>query len=272
VVATGLALRTLRAQAELEASSRALLESRAAELEAFAGRVAHDLRDPLTAMSLRLSLARRAPPAELVPDLIRPLSEQIESLNRTIDALLTFARAGGRPDPDARAQVADVVRAVVADVEPLAREARAELRVEDLPSATVACASGALRSVVANLVHNALKYLDGGERRIVTLSADVRRGRVRVTIADTGRGVPPGQEQRVFEPFVRLQPAAARGIGLGLATVKRIVETHGGAVGVRPTPGGGASFWFELPLAGDAARALSASGRRRPSEDRPLPS
>ncbi len=80
-----------------------------------------------------------------------------------------------------------------------------------------------------------------------------QRGRVRVEVADTGAGLPEEMQQRVFEPYVRLDKSRP-GIGLGLATVRRLVLAHGGKVGVSPNAGTGAVFWFELPLSEAVAR------------------
>jgi len=75
---------------------------------------------------------------------------------------------------------------------------------------------------------------------------------VRVEVADTGPGLPPGSEQLVFEPFRRAGNSHLPGLGIGLATVKRIVEAYGGRLGVWSTPGRGSTFWFELPEAAAA--------------------
>jgi signal transduction histidine kinase len=71
---------------------------------------------------------------------------------------------------------------------------------------------------------------------------------MRFEVVDTGPGLPPGSEDRVFEPYCRLTEGDEQGLGLGLATVKRLVEGHGGHVGVKSTSGG-CTFWFDLPLA-----------------------
>ena len=76
----------------------------------------------------------------------------------------------------------------------------------------------------------------------------------RLEVEDTGPGIPPEAQQTIFEPFVRVSPAKAAGTGLGLATVKRLVEAHGGRLGVQSKPDAGSLFWVELPLvSGDPA-------------------
>jgi signal transduction histidine kinase len=96
-----------------------------------------------------------------------------------------------------------------------------------------------------------VKYIDGGRAREVELRVIRRPPQVLVEIEDGGRGLPPKTEQAIFEPYFRLDHDDVPGLGLGLATVKRLVEGYGGEVGVRSRPGHGSCFWFTLPLAPD---------------------
>src|SRR2546426_8379763 len=118
--------------------------------------------------------------------------------------------------------------------------------IEDLSDCMVACSPGVLLSVLGNLLRNGLKYLGDAEIRQVFLRARQRRGRVLFEVEDTGPGIPPELGTRIFEPYIRGADTGAPGIGLGLATVKRLVESHGGSLGVRAGARGGALFWFEL--------------------------
>ncbi|GAC1603686.1 MAG: hypothetical protein NVS4B10_16340 [Myxococcales bacterium] len=119
----------------------------------------------------------------------------------------------------------------------------------------MACSTGALLSVLGNLLRNALKYIGDGDRRLVTLRVAAGRGRVRIEVEDTGPGIPAESlDAKVFHAYVRGPGAAQPGIGLGLATVQKLVLAHGGAVGVKAAPAGGALFWVELPRAMDPER------------------
>jgi signal transduction histidine kinase len=97
-------------------------------------------------------------------------------------------------------------------------------------------------------VRNAIKYIGDGPRREVVARATVDAGKVHLVVQDSGPGLPPGAERKIFEPYVRVGDTRQPGMGLGLATVKRIVEAHHGKVGVHSTSGSGASFWVDLPL------------------------
>jgi two-component system sensor histidine kinase KdpD len=103
--------------------------------------------------------------------------------------------------------------------------------------------------VLVNLVSNASKFTPPGQS--IDLVFSRRANHLRVTIADRGPGLPRGRTAQLFEPFYRAAPAVRsgkEGVGLGLAIVKNIVEAHGGRVGASNRRGGGARFWFELPL------------------------
>jgi signal transduction histidine kinase len=123
----------------------------------------------------------------------------------------------------------------------------------------VACSAGALTSIVGNLVQNALKFVTSEERREVRIRwAEVDRG-VCIEVQDSGPGVAPELRDAVFEPFVRAG-GAKPGVGLGLATVKKLCQGHGGSVGVRSAPGGGATFAVVLPCGEPPAARAGAPG------------
>jgi len=244
----GIALVALRAARhytnELFAKGR-FLERQAAELDLFAGRVAHDVRTPLTATSLSLDLLDRS---TFEPN-GAAIARGRRSLRRAfivLDALLEFARAGARPAPDACANVRPVIDGLLDELGPLAERAGVELRCEPFAPCAVACSSGILVTVLSNLTQNAIKYLEG-DVRVVRLRVLPQAERVRFEVIDTGTGIPAELHASIFEPFVRGPHLSQEGTGLGLATVKRICEAHGGHVGVESAEGRGSCFWFDLP-------------------------
>jgi signal transduction histidine kinase len=115
--------------------------------------------------------------------------------------------------------------------------------------ASVSCANGVLASVLSNLLRNAIKHMGSSARRQIEVRIDARNDRVRFEVQDTGPGLPPELIAHVFDPYVRGARTSEPGLGLGLATVRRLVEGHNGRYGVVSRPGDGATFWFELPAA-----------------------
>jgi signal transduction histidine kinase len=240
-VATLLAARTIRRQIGRE-------RERSTELEAFAGRVAHDLTSPLNAVALALELERQDRDQARV---VRRRGVALSSLMRVrglVDGLLDFARAGARPDPSVRTAVDHLLPPLLDELRAGAEPIGVTLSCR-LPSpCEVDCAPGVLTSLITNLVRNAVKYMGDREVRQVTVRVLGGAGTVRVEVDDTGPGLSPELAARAFDPYVRgSSTGGTPGIGLGLATVKRLVEGHGGEVGVSSPPGGGARFWFELP-------------------------
>jgi signal transduction histidine kinase len=229
-----------------------LLEQRADELEAFAGRVAHDVVGPLSAASLALDLiARGKASPERAARAIEAGRAGISRARMIADGLLAFARAGAQPEPGARADVAEVVAGAFKDIAADAAERGIALGAEVEGAGPIACNPGVLASLVSNLVRNAVKYgARGPAPRIVVRACNVQdrgRARVRIEVQDNGPGLPAELGAQIFEPYVRGQNSGQPGIGLGLATVKRIAVAHGGEASVRSTPGAGCTFSVELP-------------------------
>lgn len=244
----GLALWLSRRHALLLSAHGRMVQERAEELELFAGRVAHDIRGPLSVAGLALEHAARA---EALPPRLRPSLERgrasIERTARIVDSLLNFARAGAHPPEGVRCDVGAVLEDALGELGPVAAEAGIELRTEPFRPCQAACEPGILTSLIGNLVRNALKYMGEGPRREVTVRVLPEEARVRVEVEDTGPGLAPALARRVFDLYVRAAGASQPGIGLGLATVKRLTEAHGGRAGVRSVLGAGSTFWFELP-------------------------
>jgi signal transduction histidine kinase len=242
-----------------------LLEQRAEELEAFAGRVAHDVVGPLSAASLALDLlARGTASPERAGRAIDAGRAGLSRARLIADGLLAFARAGAQPDPGARADVAEVVAAALKEIAADTAERGITIAAEVEGVDAVACNPGVLASLVSNLLRNAIKYAATAPApRIVVRACNIEdraEGHVRIEVEDNGPGLPPELGAQVFEPYVRGPNGGQPGIGLGLATVRKIAVAHGGEASVRSVPGAGCTFTVELPA---AAAEVSAPGRAR---------
>jgi signal transduction histidine kinase len=239
---------TLLALVEREtAKHEAERDSRLAELDAFAARVAHDLKGPLSPMLLAVATVRRHDSLDdRSLSALDRLEAAVERQCAMIDALLEFARAGAKPDLTARASVNEVVASIDKTSRPLAESVAAELRVEVEPELTVRAPEGVVASIAQNLVRNALLHLGGVDTRVVTLRARREGDIVRLEVADTGPGIPRDVLVRLWKPFER-GSTSAPGHGLGLATVKRLVEGHGGVVEVDTRVGQGSTFSVTMP-------------------------
>jgi signal transduction histidine kinase len=171
----------------------------------------------------------------------------LERADSLIGDLLLFARAAATPEPGARSSVTEAVSGALSDVEGEAAAANVHVELAEVPARSVRCAPGVLSSIVENLVRNAIKYMPPGwEPRVVCIRGEDHADSVRVEVSDTGAGIPGELQRTIFEPYVR-GSSDRPGLGLGLATVRRLVQSHGGEVGLRSQIGKGSTFWFELP-------------------------
>jgi len=237
-----LALKTL-------ARNEAMVRRRSEELEGFAGRVAHDLLNPISAAEMALAATERgASGNDRMSTLAARGRRSLSRARALVDDLLAFAQAGARPVPGVTTTVSEVVDGVVEELRAPAAERGITVTVTpfDEPLA-VRCASGVLASLLSNLMRNAIKHMGQSTRRLVQVRITGRYDRVRFEVEDTGPVLPPELLPQAFDPYVRGRSTTEPGLGLGLATVRRLVEGHDGRYGVASRPGEGALFWFELP-------------------------
>jgi signal transduction histidine kinase len=212
------------------------------ELDAFAERVAHDLRGPLNTVTLSTSiLAEELPAASAASATIDRSVTQIANL---IDDLLLLSRIGSLSNTMAR--IEPIAVTLKEDLRQLVGEAAGSVRVELEPSEVV-CSQGLLRQVLWNLAENAFKY----RRRDLPVEIQIvgrkERDRYTIRVTDNGQGMSDADTKHVFEPFFRSRRTSAiSGTGLGLAIVKRIVEASGGSVAVKSTLDGGTTFTITL--------------------------
>lgn len=239
----------LRRQGRELAAYTSRLELANADLDAFAGRVAHDLRNALGPSVLAPELLRQAPAN---PAWVAKIAGQAERSSRKaldlVDALLAFSRAQ-RVEQDEAAALRAAVSSVLEELAPVIARLDVTVEVDDLPEVFLRCSPGLLHVVLANVCGNAVKHLEGRSERRVHISARELGATCRIDVMDTGPGIPAAAQQAIFEPFVRVQGTVAAGTGIGLATVRRIVTARGGRVAVESEVDRGACFHVWIPLA-----------------------
>ncbi|HEX3696394.1 MAG TPA: HAMP domain-containing sensor histidine kinase [Polyangia bacterium] len=219
-------------------------------LDAFAGRVAHDIKNTLAPIALSPPLLRRwAGNGQRVSEIADRTERATGRAVAVVDALLAFSRSSYVEEDEECSGLHAAVQDVVDELSPLARQIDASITIGELPDAFLRCSPGLLHIVLANVMGNAVKYLDQQTERKVRVSASADGASCRIEVADTGPGIPASAQAKIFEPFFRVEGVRVPGIGIGLATVRRIVETRGGQVTVRSTEGHGATFSVWLPFA-----------------------
>ncbi len=237
---------------------------RVTELEHFAGRIAHDIRSPLGSIALAVELARKDPRLEVKSrSRLEHAGKTVQRIGELVDGLLVFAVAGAPPPEDARASVREVLDGVLDVMRPMADEKDVDLHAERFADVALACTPGVLTSVLVNLIGNAIKYMGEAPVRRVVVRARAVGPSTRIEVSDTGPGVPPELKNRIFFPYVRAATSEVSGLGLGLATVRRLVEAHGGAVGVEDGRAVGSVFWAQLPQALEGEKDSLGVSRRQ---------
>ncbi|KJK12435.1 hypothetical protein UB45_08295 [Terrabacter sp. 28] len=237
---------------ELEDSLAALTQTRDElhrsneALSVFAGQVSHDLRTPLTAIMASTEMLGQQPAVMADKWSERLVATAFRSATRMagmIEQILAHARVGAELHKEP-SDLRVVIGSVLEDLAPTLTAKAATVDVGELP--TLPADAQQLYSVLLNLVSNAVKYARPDVSPIVGVTAE-RHGRMwRISVRDNGVGIAPGDRERVFELFSRVG-TAGDGSGIGLATVKRIIEAHGGSIGISHSDRPGTLVWFELP-------------------------
>lgn len=250
----------MQADADL-ALARQALERKSADLREFAHAAAHDLHTPLRSVHSLLDVLRLRRGDALGPEgreLLARAAQAVERLHRMTRDLLMFATVD-QADPaflpvDLGRVVAEALKRLDAQVQAV----QARVDVEPLP--TVPGDTGQLLQLMVNLLGNALRFHGPAPCHIRVGAQPEPGGGWRIWVMDNGIGIAPEHREQVFGLFKRLgagTPVAGGGTGIGLALCRRIVEHHGGHIGVESLPGQGSTFFFTLPSGGgDAGSAL----------------
>lgn len=236
-------LQQVRRREEQARLQSRMLEERNRDLDAFAGRVAHDIRGPLTTVSLVTArLSQTAPGEQKAVETLRRGIDRMEALIRDLLALARVEKMHEACDPASASANIE---------EQFAQRIEAEkgtLRVS-LDHSRIRCSDGLLLQVLANLVDNALKYRRTEVPPKIAVSGSPVGATYEIQVVDNGVGMAPEDAAQLFLPFYR----AARtrdlpGTGLGLSIVKRVVEASGGSIAVDTHLGQGTSFVVRFPV------------------------
>jgi signal transduction histidine kinase len=246
---TGTLSRLRAAQDEL------LVAERMATVGRLSLKVAHEVRNPISAIELNAEMLQdivRSPSAVELGEaagLVAAIRDQVRALDALTEEYLAFARF---PRPHFEEDsVNDLVVELAEFIRPVAVRQGLTLRVDTDPAVPLMDVDRPLlRQAVLNLVKNGLEALSQGGQ--LTLATRREADAVEISVADTGGGIPEDVGRRLFEPFFTTKP---QGTGLGLSIARQIVEEHGGEIRWTSTPGAGARFTIRLPLRRPAVAA-----------------
>ena len=236
----------------------------------FTSSVSHELRTPLAQIllfgeTLQLGRVRSDTDRRFA---VETIVHEARRLMHMVDNVLHFARTTeGRVQLERQmTELTPLVDGIVATFAPLAHERGVTVVAEARDPISAFVDAGAVRQIVLNLLDNATKFSPRGET--VRLTVEQVEDRARVAVEDEGPGIPLADRERIWSPYIRLRrekSAANEGSGIGLAVVRELTQLHDGSAFVGDSPGGGARFVIELPIAAPAADARTPVTTRRES-------
>ena len=217
----------------------------------FAADASHELRTPLAVVLASADLLRSDPSitSPFLKQVIEDVRDEVKKMTKLVSDLLTVARTDGKANQMrlVRMDLVSAVQQTVRIMRPFA-EKKDIVIDEELPKRVeIHADEQKIRQLILILVDNAVKYTPEHGRISVCVQED--RGRVKLSVSDTGIGIAPEHQERIFERFYRVDKARSRrmgGNGLGLAIAREIVEAHGGSIAVESEPGKGTTFHIRL--------------------------
>jgi signal transduction histidine kinase len=255
-----IAIENVRLFSEIDQKSRQL-ESESRHKSQFVANMSHELRTPLNAILGYTELILDNIYGE-APERMREVIERVQTNGRhllgLINDVLDLAKieAGQLSLSLGDYSLKDVVDGVVIALEPLAAEKHLAFKADVSSRLPVGRGDGRrIAQVLLNLVGNAIKFTDSGE---VAINASAADGSFTVAVRDSGPGISPADQTRIFDEFQQGDSSMTRkkgGTGLGLSIAKRIIDMHNGRIWVESAPGKGSTFFFTLPIKVDCGEA-----------------
>lgn len=257
---TVLGLRRRQAEERLAHTISELARSNT-ELERFASVVAHDLRSPMMTLSgcaqlLEHELSGNSNAA--VQESLEYVRGSVNRMSRLIESLLNYARVGAGELELSDCDTGELLASVLSNLNTVLRNTEATVTHDTMP--TVRGNAVLLTQLFQNLIENAIKYRGDSPPRVHVASSSTATEWV-LSVRDNGLGIDPRHSEQVFEIFKRLHADESRfsGLGMGLATCKKIVERHHGRIWLESQPGQGTTFYVSIPRP-IARPATSSSG------------
>jgi signal transduction histidine kinase len=256
------ALRTAHDELERRVHERtAQLNAANADLEAFSYSVSHDLRAPLRHISAFSKMMSEEYGAGMDPgakNYLQRIQDRAKRMAELIEDLLNMAQIGRNDLALARTDLNDLLRNVMAEMQPECDGRKIDWKISRLPE--VECEPGLMKQVLTNLLGNAVKYSRRREVAVIEVGTLEQDGAPVVFVRDNGAGFDAQYADKLFGVFQRLHRSEEfEGTGVGLATVKRILQKHGGKIWATSEVDNGATFFFSLPRSATTTDLRSAA-------------
>jgi signal transduction histidine kinase len=236
-----------RTKEELEQKSQDLARSNV-ELEQFASAVSHDLKEPLLAITINLTLLKKRYEGKFGLEgetFINETIDEAKQMQTLISDMLSYSRVGTSTKPFVLTDFTDILNRLLANLRIPLEQSGALVTHDPLPE--VMADPIQLFQLLQNLIGNAIKFRDEN-KSLIHISAKRKEKEWVFSVSDNGIGIPAEYTEKIFEMFQRLHNKKEYpGTGIGLSTCKKIVERHGGHIWVESNPNGGSTFYFTIP-------------------------